>query len=116
MAQLQSLRDDMPYDSHDLENLAAVLEDYRQGNIMHPGRGKAFFYYAGRKMTGEIVAGKFPLYDHLGLWAQQHGPGKLWLEKVSSSPQDVSNLRSHFSIGNGRARENVRCFDELPTL
>ena len=116
MAQLQSLRDDMPYDGHDLENLAAVLEDHRQGNIMHPGRGKGFFYYAGIKMTGEIVAGKFPLYDHLELWAQQHGLGKLWLEKVSSPSQDVSDLHSHFSIGNGESRENVGCFDELLTL
>jgi hypothetical protein len=46
-----------------------VLEDYTQGNIMHPGRGKAFFYYSRRKMTGKIVASKFPLYDHLELWA-----------------------------------------------
>jgi hypothetical protein len=63
----------MPYNDHDLANLAAVLENYRQGNIMHPGRGKAFFYYAGIKMTGEIVASNFPLYD-LEPWSQQHSP------------------------------------------
>jgi len=70
------------YNDSALRCYRAVLEDYKQRVISHPGKGLAIFYYNGFRVTAPVEFDSFQLYEYKDEWEGKYGiGGTTWAEQ-----------------------------------
>lgn len=103
------------YDDEDMKNYHAVVRDYETKAITHPAPGKAYFYYKGFRVTGQVTIATARPDEAIRRLVEEHGVGKVWAERVSTH----SFIRLAFEaplMPNHRAWRRCECKCPRPEL